>query len=165
MVLVPVGESAVSISINGTERVNELISDDTTYNLSESFNTSISVNGSNQENYTQSNDSTYDVSASASYGTVETVWEHPDNGGYNPGNIRTSPELSGGRYRYECSQGPIINIRNSDGDFLFFNNRSSLTIHLPPGSKFSVNASEDFDFNFTLYKEEPQLSIGGVSKS
>lgn len=62
MVLVPVGESAVSISINGTERVNDLIKDDTTYDLSESFNTTVSVNGSQKGSYTQSSNSNYDIS-------------------------------------------------------------------------------------------------------
>lgn len=64
MVLVPVGESAVSISINGTEKVNELISDDTTYNLTDQQTVNVNVNGSSAGTFTQTNTGTYDLDVS-----------------------------------------------------------------------------------------------------
>jgi hypothetical protein len=64
MVLVPVGEHGVTISINGTQRVSDLIRDDTNYNLSESFNTQVYVNGSRRVNTTQNSDDTYNITES-----------------------------------------------------------------------------------------------------
>jgi len=65
MVLVPVGESAVSISINGTERVNELISDDTSYDLTDQQTVDITVNGSSAGTFTQTNNGTYELDVGA----------------------------------------------------------------------------------------------------
>ena len=53
------------VNVNGTERINQIQSDDATYDLTESFNTQVKVNGGNEGSWTQSSDSVYDVSASA----------------------------------------------------------------------------------------------------
>jgi hypothetical protein len=72
MVLVPIGESAVTININGTQRVDELIKDDTTYNLTESLGSTIKVNGTTEDSFSQTSNSTYDVSVSGSRSNSQT---------------------------------------------------------------------------------------------
>jgi hypothetical protein len=117
MVLVPIGESAVTININGTQRVDELIKDDTTYNLSESFNTQVYVNGSQRVNTKQNSDDTYNITESLGStikvnGSTEGSFTQTSDSTYN---VSTAPNISdaGNLYEYENNLSTtIVDIRS-----------------------------------------------------
>lgn len=107
MVLVPVGEHGVTISINGTQRVSDLIRDDTNYNLSESFNTQVYVNGSRRVNTTQNSDDTYNITESLGStikvnGSTEGSFSQTSDSTYNV-SVSTEP-ISWGQVA-QTSQG------------------------------------------------------------
>jgi hypothetical protein len=84
-----VGEHNVAVNVNGTQRVNENITDDTTYDIDEILSTGIRVNGSNQGTWNQSSDSNYDISVSEGSESwdFKKSWEEDPNGhNYPPGS-------------------------------------------------------------------------------
>lgn len=89
MTLVPVGEFNVEVNVNGSTRVNEAVSDDTTYNLSESFSVDILENGSNVGSQTVSpGDNIEALNYIADRGSLSNV---------TPGNTESSGYYSSGK--------------------------------------------------------------------
>jgi hypothetical protein len=126
-----VGEHNVAVNVNGTQRVNENITDDTTYDIDEILSTGIRVNGSNQGTWNQSSDSNYNVSVSASMPgsfnwKTEASGEHNTDDSYyhqdDTLNISSSEASQYWRFRfYSAYDGAYgsVKLEDSGGSIVF----------------------------------------------
>lgn len=168
MVLKKVGESLVSISINGTEQVNELISDDTSYDISVSSSVAtIDVLSEIYPNNYQGDNSytVYDASKSSADVTQFVI----------SGNINIVNSANITRdYDYTLSLGGTVLVSESgtQRDNSSHSVSISETVLAPSNSTLTLDASgsnyyiqHDVNVDLTTsYKANSSVSVDGVTK-